>query len=98
MNIANTWRSSPHLRFIVRTVVVAAATYVIGAFQQGQALDLSALGVAVCTAGLTALVGLLTPVEPFVGPSFAKPENVEVPSPPAIEVPESSGPANTVRS
>lgn len=83
MKIGTAWLKSPAFRFVVRSAVVAAATYVVTAFQQGQAVDLTALGVAACTAGLTALVGLLTPVEPFVGPSFAKPDNVEVPAPPA---------------
>lgn len=83
LKIGSAWLKSPAFRFVVRTVVVAAATYLIAAFQQGEAVDLTALGVAAATAGLTALVGLLTPVEPFVGPSFAKPDNVEVPKPPA---------------
>lgn len=82
MNIGTAWLKSPAFRFLVRTVVVATATYIMTAFQQGEAIDLTALGVAAATAGLTALVGLLTPVEPFVGPSFAKPERVEVPPPP----------------
>jgi hypothetical protein len=43
------------------------------------------LGVAAVTAGLTATIGILTPVEPLVGPSFAKPV-VEVPAPPAVPV------------
>ena len=85
-SLLNSWRGSPALRFFVRTIVVAAATYVVTALQQGEAIDLTALGVAAATAGLTALVGLLTPVEPFVGPSFAKPEKVEVPVPPAKPV------------
>lgn len=83
MKIGTAWLKSPAFRMIVRTVVVAAATYLVTALQQGEAIDLTALGVAACTAGLTALVGLLTPVEPFVGPGFAKPDNVEVPKPPA---------------
>lgn len=82
-SIAKLWRESPHIRFIVRSVVVAAASYLIAALNSGEALDLGALGLAAATAGLTALVGFLTPVEPFVGPDFAKADRVEVPKPPA---------------
>ena len=83
LKIGTAWLKSPAFRMLVRTVVVAASTYVVTALQQGSAIDLTALAVAACTAGLTATIGLLTPVEPFVGPSFAKPDNVEVPAPPA---------------
>jgi hypothetical protein len=83
--LAKAWRENPKVRFLARTVVVAAATYLVTAFQQGQAIDLTALGVAAVTAGLTATIGILTPVEPLVGPSFAKPV-VEVPAPPAVPV------------
>lgn len=84
--IASAWRSSPHVRAFARSVVVAASTYLLGAIQQGDAVSLSALGFAVASAALTWIVGFLTPVEPFIGPDFAKPK-VQVPSPPADQEP-----------
>ena len=80
--IAEAWRSSPHVRAFARAVVVAASTYLLGAIQQDTPLSLEALGFAVASAGLTWLVGFLTPAEPFIGPSYSQPR-VEVPVPPA---------------
>lgn len=89
-SLAQSWQKYPQIRFLARTVVVAGATYLIAAFGQGNALDWNALGYACATAGLTALVGLLTPVEPFVGPDFAKANKVEVPKPPAKTKPKAA--------
>lgn len=70
------------VRFLARVVSVAVASYLVTALAAGEAISLAALGAAGAIAGLDAFVKYLTPLEPFVGPSFAKPERVEVPPPP----------------
>lgn len=75
------WKTSPALRFFVRTVVVAVAGYAVTAFQQGITDWRSFLG-GLAAAGITAVVGLVTPVEPFVGVN--KTDGVQVPTPPAV--------------
>jgi hypothetical protein len=80
------YRRSPYVRFALRTLAVAAISYVIAAFAQGAEtgdfLDWSSFGWGLVGAVCKAALGLLTIEEPFVG---IKPHSVEVPSPPAIE-------------
>lgn len=75
----NIFHTSPAFRFGLRQVVVAIASYISAGLATGfndwKSFALGALG-----AGITATIGLLTPVEPFVG---VKPDNVKVPTPPA---------------
>ena len=78
--IAEAWKKSPVLRMVSRSIAVAVVSYVMGAFQAGEALTLTGLYLAAGTSGGTAILGVLTPLEPFVGVNKA---TVEVPSPPA---------------
>lgn len=60
------FKSSPNLRFVIRTIVVSIAGYVatsaVTAFNNPRAF----IG-GLISAGITAAVGYLTPVEPSVG-------------------------------
>lgn len=85
--LGDVWRRSPAIRFAARAASVAAVTYFVTALKQGDPLDLWALGAAAAIAGGDGLLKYLTPLEPFVGPDFAKPTGVETPSPPATPVP-----------
>lgn len=85
-SIADYWRRSASFRFLARTASVAVVSYVVTATKQDDPIDLAALVAAVVISGGDALVKYLTPLEPFVGPSFAKPEGVEVPPPPAAVI------------
>lgn len=80
MKILGFWRTSPAVRFVVRNVVVAAAVYVLDSIRLDEVITFAALWHAAVVAGCTSLVGLLTPIEPFVGVGKVP---VEVPSPPA---------------
>lgn len=75
------WKRSPKLRFAARTVVVGIAGAVWQSWRQGTITDWATLKAAVTTAAITAITGLITPLEPFVGVNKAK---VDVPSPPAV--------------
>ncbi len=75
------WQEQPAVRFVVRNVVVAIAVYVLDAIRLDSGISVTALWHAAVVAGCTSLVGLLTPVEPFVGVGKVP---VEVPSPPAV--------------
>jgi len=66
-NLVQLWKTSPVLRFVVRTVVVAVAGYIVASLKEGITDWRSFVGGAL-TAAITALVGLVTPVEPKVGP------------------------------
>jgi hypothetical protein len=80
-----TFRNSPGFRMGVRTVVVAILGYLLVVFGTGlEAFELDSFLWGFGQALVYAVVGLLTPMEPFVGPDFAKPEAVQVPSPPAV--------------
>ena len=81
--LAAQWRSSPMVRALARAVVFAAATYVYTALKAGEAIDLASLGTAAAVGATGFLVGFLSPVEPFIGPKYSKPDGIEVPSPPA---------------
>lgn len=61
------WRASPKLRFAARTVAVAVAGYVVQTVRSGQPLDWKSFASGAATAAITALVGLFTPLEPYVG-------------------------------
>jgi hypothetical protein len=79
-----TFKSSPTLRFWVRTLVVAALGYVTTTLTAGIADGFDwqkfALGLLGTLAGAAyAVIGASTPVEPFVGIQT----EVEVPVPPA---------------
>jgi hypothetical protein len=74
------WKSSPKLRFAARTVAVAVAGYVVQTVRSGQPLHWQTFAAGIGTAAITALVGLFTPLEPFVGVNKTK---VDVPAPPA---------------
>lgn len=71
------FRKNPAVRFWARTLVVAIVGYAVAALREGEIADWHAFGWGLATAAGTALVGLLTPVEPFVG-AFKVP--VEVPA------------------
>lgn len=76
------FRSSPQFRFALRTIVVAIIAYFVAVLAQGGAItDWQSFAWGAAGATANALVGLLTPVEPFVG---VKAKAVEVPSPPAV--------------
>lgn len=72
----------PSVRFAGRTFAIAVATYAYKAQSDGS-FSLDALLDTAKIAGSYALLGLLTPLEPFVG--VGKPDVVAVPSPPAVD-------------
>ena len=74
---------SPKIRLAVRTVVIAMVTYFAQDISDGDIDDWEGVWLAGKVAGGYALLGLFTPLEPFVG--FNKPDRVEVPSPPAVK-------------
>lgn len=73
------WKTQPKVRFAVRTFVVAAAGYIVQSYRGDNPLTWTALAAGAATAGITALVGLTTPVEPHVG--INKTEITTPPSP-----------------
>lgn len=77
----NAFKHNPAVRFWTRTILVAVVSYAVSAWHDGIG-DWAAFAKGAAGAAIYALVGLLTPVEPFVGVN--KPSNIEVPSPPAI--------------
>lgn len=80
--LARAFRKSPEFRFALRTIVVAVISYFVAVLAQGGAVtDWTSFAWGIGGAIANALVGLLTPVEPFVG---VKPKAVEVPRPPAV--------------
>lgn len=78
--IKKLWKSSPKIRFAARTLMVGIAGAVWQSWRQGTITDWATLKAAVTTAAITAVVGFITPLEPFVGVNKT---TVEVPSPPA---------------
>lgn len=75
------YRESAGFRFGLRTFVVGVITYFISALAQGGAItDWSSFGWGLAGAVANLVLGLLTPIEPFVG---IKSKKVEVPVPPA---------------
>lgn len=79
--LADLYRSSPAARMVLRAAASGAAAYVVASIHAGVAISLVALAAAAGTAAGYAIIGLLTPTEPFVG--VGKPSKVEVPVPPA---------------
>lgn len=63
-------------------MIIAGITYSYKAQSDGS-FSLDALLDTMKIAGTYAVLGLLTPLEPFVG--IGKPDKVEVPVPPAVE-------------
>lgn len=78
------WRKSPKARFYGRTAAVAFAGYVVQTVRAGEVFTWSGLVTGGGTAVITAILGLTTPIEPFVG--FNK-TRVDVPVPPAVPEP-----------
>ena len=78
----NSFKTSPALRAGVRAIVVAVITYFVSALTQGGGKidDWHSFAWGVAGGVAYAILGLLTPVEPFVGVKA----KVEVPTPPAI--------------
>lgn len=76
------WKTSPKARFYTRTAAVAFAGYAVQTIRSGTVFTVSGLIAGGGTAAVTALIGLTTPIEPFVGINKAP---VEVPSPPAVK-------------
>ena len=70
------------VRFAGRTFAIAVITYAYKAQSDGS-FSFDALLDTAKIAGSYALLGLLTPMEPFVG--VGKPAEVAVPSPPAVD-------------
>jgi hypothetical protein len=66
----------------MRTVAIAVVTYAYKSQSDGS-FSLDALIDTAKIAGTYAVLGLLTPIEPFVG--VGKPDAVAVPSPPAVD-------------
>lgn len=75
------WRKSPNLRMAARNFAVAVAAYVAGGLLAGFG-DWRAFASSAITSGITTILGLTTPLEPFVG---VKAKRVEVPQPPAVK-------------
>jgi len=69
------WKSSPRVRFTLRTVAVVVGGYVANTIRSGEVFTWQSLAVGAGTAAFTSLVGLLG-LEPFVG---IKARNVQVP-------------------
>jgi hypothetical protein len=86
-DIKGAWRKYPKVRMAARTLAVGVITYLVSEVGDGDIDDWGALGDAMITAAIYALAGIFTPLEPFVGPDFAKANNVTVPEPPANPTP-----------
>jgi hypothetical protein len=76
LKIADAWRRSPEVRMVARAVAVAVAAYAADAVRSGKPLSLHTAAAAGGAAGIYAIIGLVTPVEPHVGVAKAR---VEVP-------------------
>ena len=74
------FKQSPAFRYGARVVVVAIVSYAVSAWHDG-VTDWRSFAKGAVSAAIYAAIGLLTPVEPFVG---VQPTNVEVPVPPAV--------------
>ncbi len=73
--IFNYWGAlSPRIRFAIKTVAIAGVTYAYKSQSDGS-FSVDALLDTIKIAGTYAVLGLLTPLEPFVG---VKPETVQV--------------------
>lgn len=79
--MGNWWKKNPTVRLAARNLAVAAAAYVAGGLLSGFT-EWKAFAASAITSGITTILGLTTPLEPFVGVNKVK---VEVPSPPAVK-------------
>lgn len=85
----NSWKANPAVRFWTRVIVVSIIGYASTVFTTVAVDEFNAtkflwgLGGAVFSGLAYALIGGTTPMEPFVG--VGKVDDVQVPSPPAIE-------------
>jgi len=75
---------SPKWRMAIRTVTFAGITYMYSSISDGS-FNVDSLIDAIKVSGTYAVLGLITPLEPFVG--VGKPSVVEVPTPPAVPDP-----------
>lgn len=75
------YRSSAAARFWLRQIAFAIVSFFVSATAQGSVSDWHNFLWGLAGAVATALLGLLTPLEPFVG---VKAKRVEVPQPPAV--------------
>lgn len=80
--LADWWKSNPAVRVAARQVAIAVASYVAAGIVSGFG-DWRAFVASLITTTITTLLGLTTPLEPFVG--INKPRNVQVPVPPAVK-------------
>jgi hypothetical protein len=74
------WREKPSVRMAARNLAVAVASYIAGGLVSGFS-DWRAFAASAITTTVTTVLGLTTPLEPFVG--IGKVDRVEVPVPPA---------------
>ena len=76
---------NPKIRLAVQTVVVGAVVYFAQDLSDGDIDDWEGLWLSVKVSTGFALLAVFTPLNPFVGPNFSKPDVVAVPSPPAVD-------------
>lgn len=74
---------SPRLRMTIRTLVIGGVVYFAQDLSDGDLDDWEGLWLSLKVSASYAILGLLTPLEPFVG--VGKPDRVEVPAPPAVK-------------
>lgn len=79
--LASWWKRNPAVRMAARSVAVAVGAYAADAIKTGKPLTLGTLAAAAGAAAIYAAIGLLTPVEPHVGPARAK---VHIPPEPGL--------------
>ena len=79
----NAWGMlSPRWRMTIRTLVIGILVYVFQDLSDGDIDDWELLGKSALVSLSYAALGLLTPLEPFVG--IGKPAVVDVPPPPPV--------------
>lgn len=76
------WRGSPAARVAARQAAIAIASYIAGGILAGFG-DWRSFAASLITTTITTVLGLATPLEPFVGKKAKT--RVEVPTPPAVE-------------
>lgn len=64
--IAKWWKAKPSVRMAARNLAVAGASYVAGGLLSGFT-DWRAFAASALTATITTVLGLTTPLEPYVG-------------------------------
>jgi hypothetical protein len=72
---------SPKYRMAMRSLVIGVLTYAAQDLSDGDIDDWEAIYTTLKVTVAYTVLGLLTPLEPFVG--IGKPDRVEVPTPPA---------------